>query len=186
MIPAWTTAAIAVYVIILVASLATPLLGIVNPDSRTSKWVQILLWSGLALVVVELGALLVVALVQLLGFQSNSGVDSLRIGLLTFVFTAHAIWLLFGLGTLRVEGSAVRGPGTLLLGLACLFALACFVSTVLLAIRSIGGAGSLATVGALLIGILGLVPLVLFLVLLMRERARAPEASGDSYTPESL
>lgn len=180
----WTMAAIAVYVIILVASLATPLLGTFESDSRASRWMQLLLWLGLTLVVLELGALLAVAGVQVFRFSTNTGVDALRIGLLTFVFTAHAIWLLFGLGTLRGDGAPVRGPGTLLLGLACLFASGSFICTVLLAMRAVGSGSGWASAAALFMGVLGLVPLALFLVLLVRERASVPGASEDTGASE--
>ena len=182
-----TFAAIAFYVVILAASLSTPLLGSVEPKSPMSRFMQLLLWVGLTLVVIELGALMTVGVVRVVRIPGTTGPEALRIGLLTFVFTAHAIWLFFGLGTLRVPESAVRGPGTLLLGLSTLFAMVCFACTVFLALRAGTAVDAWATTIAVLIGLLGLVPLFLFGVLVIRERSsiqgRRPKKTDGGPSP---
>ncbi len=175
MAPTLTIAALALYIIILVASLSTPLLGALEPKSRASRYMQFMLWIGLAFVVLELAGLTAVAVARVTRTDLITGAVPLRIVLLTFVFTAHAIWLFFGLGTLRVPESAVKGPGTLLLGLSCVFATICFASTILLVLRAGFSAAGAASAAALILGALGLFPLVLFVVLVFRERKRPPE-----------
>ncbi len=170
-----TVAALVLYIIILVASLSTPLLGALKPDSRASRYMQLMLWLGLTFVVLELAGLTTVSVVRMTRADAITGSTPLRIGLLTFVFTAHAIWLFFGLGTLRVPESAVKGPGTLLLGLSSLFATICFASTIVLALRAGLAAVGWASVAAFVLGTLGLLPLVLFVVLVLRERKRPTE-----------